>query len=169
MFLFTCGEAAGPRRARVVVVVVVVGPNQVMYLIANQSLTTNSLWGGIHLSQIRFLFRVGSSAKRSDFLKRSLSRRVYFSNYFLKLCCCSRRSLNKVCSCVKLNISFSGKGRHVRHARLDAPPAPPAEGALLPGGGHGGEEVSGGGVGQEEVHGPGESNKKREMKKKQHC
>ncbi len=65
-----------------------------MYLIANQSLTTNSLWGGIQssvyltklchykfssgwdppLSQIRFLFGVGSSANRSDFLKRSLSR-----------------------------------------------------------------------------------------------
>ncbi len=48
--LFTCGEAAGPRKARVVVVVVVVGPNQVVYLIDNQSLITNSLWGGIQSS-----------------------------------------------------------------------------------------------------------------------
>ncbi len=87
---YTCGEAAGPRKARVVVVVVVMGPNRVVYLIANQSLThykfssgwdpilqfiqpnfltINSLRGGIHLSQIRFLFGVGSSANRSDFLK----------------------------------------------------------------------------------------------------
>ncbi len=92
--LFTCGEAAGPRKARVVVVVVVGGPNRVVYLIANQSLThykfssewdpilqfiqpnfltINSLRGGIRLSQIRFLFGVGSSANRSDFLKRSFS------------------------------------------------------------------------------------------------
>ncbi len=49
--IFTCGEAAGPRKARVFVVVVV-GPNQVVYLIANQSLTTNFLRGGIRSSSL---------------------------------------------------------------------------------------------------------------------
>ena len=46
--LYTCGEDAGPRKAQVVVVMVVGGPNQVVYLIANQFITTkNSLCCGI--------------------------------------------------------------------------------------------------------------------------
>ena len=73
------------------------GWDPILQFIQPNFVTINSLWGGIRLSQIRFLFGVGSSANISDFLKRSLSPWVYF---FLKLYCYSRRSLNKVCSCL---------------------------------------------------------------------
>ncbi len=58
---------------------------------------------------------MGSSANRSDFL-RDLSVPEYF---FLKLCCCSRRSLNKVCSysCTSPGRSYGHLGVHDNRAR----------------------------------------------------
>ncbi len=45
---------------------------------------------------------------------RDLSVPEYiFSNYFLKLCCCSRRSLNKVCSCFCKILEFGKKITYV--------------------------------------------------------
>ncbi len=114
--LFTCGEAAGPRKAQVVVVVVVGGPNWVSCVSYSPSLQilfgvgSNPPVYSTKLCHYKFtsgwdpplsnkisLRGMGSSANISDFLKRSLSPWVYF---FLKLYCYSRRSLNKVCSCL---------------------------------------------------------------------